>query len=93
MAGESHLVTFFALALTFIGLGEVVRGLRLYRNPALLRRDSFLYRWVYWRYFSWGQGANGTAELTERQIGCFAIGGVGVGVIMFVLGVAAILLP
>ncbi len=37
-------------------------------HPENLSSDSFLYRWIYYRFFSWGKGVEAPPKLSPDQI-------------------------
>jgi len=88
--GLSRLVLFLLL---LVALYEIVRGLRLWRDPSLLEPDSSLYRWVYWRFFSCRRSPVNPLKLTDRQIRCYGMFVAVVGVTMFAVGLIGILRP
>lgn len=57
----------------------------LWRNPNSFSSKSFIYRWVYYRFFSWGKDPEDPPSLTAKQIRKYAL-------IVFVFSIVLIVL-
>lgn len=84
-AMSSSELSFWGLVLTLMGLAMALWGLLLWFKPDSLRPDSYMYRHIYFRFFSWGRKAKGPVELTARQIRIYAFLVIVVGVIGVVI--------
>lgn len=74
--------SYVVVVVVSMGFGVIGWSLRLWRRPNALSPDSLMYRHFYLTWYVWlGGDREETGRLTERQIKCFAIGGVAVGVV------------
>lgn len=79
-----------SLATMVLGMGTIAYGVWLNLKPESLRPDTAIYRWLYWRWYAWGQEPEDKA-LTRKQIRVYGIVLVGIGLLLALAGAAAIL--
>lgn len=79
-----------SLATMVLGMGTIAYGVWRNLKPESLRQDTAIYRWLYWRWYAWGQEPEDKA-LTRKQIRVYGIVLVGIGLLLVLAGAAAIL--
>jgi len=89
---SSHEAFCYAGLVTLIGLALSLWSLRLWHRPTSLRPDSPMYRWIYFRWFSWRRSAEDAVELTDKQIRRYAVGGIVVGIIVVGVVIASMIM-
>lgn len=75
-------IVYSAILAGLIGLGLALWGLRLWLRPNSLRPHSPMYRWIYFRFFSWGREPDDSIELTDGQIKRYALGTMITGILI-----------
>ena len=70
--------------LSLLGVAMYLCGIALMIKPWLIRPDTPLYRWIYWRWFAHGKPAS-KEHLSEQQIRYYAIGMTTTGLLIFAL--------
>ncbi len=83
-------VQFGGLVALFLGLAMLVWFIRMYRDPGSIAPDSGLYRWIYNRFYSWGQDWDSQPELSRNQIKRYAVGGLMISAFLIVVGVLSL---
>lgn len=79
-----------SLATIVLGMGTVAYGARLNLKPESLRPDTAMYRWLYWRWYAWGQEPEDKA-LTRKQIRIYGVLLVVIGLLLALAGAVTIL--
>ena len=62
-----------AFVILILSLGYGTLCVYWWFYPEKLSSDSFLYRWIYYRFFSWGKDVEAPPELSFAQIKRYAI--------------------
>lgn len=82
--------SFWGMTAILMGLIMALWGLRLMHNPATLPPKSYMYRYIYYRFFAWRrEDIESPPKLTERQIRLYAIVIIIIGILGIVIGVTA----
>jgi len=88
---NSNETSFWGAIAILMGLAMALWGLRLVYKPASLPPDSYIYRYIYYRFLAWRrEDMERSPKLTNRQIRLYAITIIIIGIFGIVIGVTVI---
>ena len=81
----------WGMVVILMGLAMALWGLRLLHKPVSLHPDSYMYRYIYYRFFAWRRrDMESSPKLTDRQIRLYAIVTALIGICVVMTGVIVI---